>query len=59
MAAPCVEGIASAYEQFQRYLGMHMVCLACLFLMGRFMSRVNGFGAIYGLGFFLSIEVSL
>ena len=41
--------IASAYEQFQRYLGMLTAGLACLFLMGRFMSRVNGFGAVCGL----------
>ena len=41
--------IASAYEQFQRYLGMLTAGLACLFLMGRFMPRVNGFGAICGL----------
>ena len=41
--------IASAYEQFQRYLGMLTAGLACLFLMGRFLPRVNGFGAICGL----------
>ena len=41
--------IVSAYEQFQRYLGMLTAGLACLFLMGRFMPRVNGFGAICGL----------
>ena len=41
--------IASAYEQFQRYLGMLTAGLACLFLMGRFMPRVNGFGAVCGL----------
>ena len=41
--------IASAYEQFQRYLGMLTAGLACLFLMGRFLPRVNGFGAVCGL----------
>ena len=41
--------IASAYEQFQRYLGMLTAGLACLFLMGRFMPRINGFGAVCGL----------
>ena len=41
--------IASAYEQFQRYLGILTAGLACLFLMGRFMPRVNGFGAVCGL----------
>ena len=41
--------IASAYEQFQRYLGILTAGLACLFLMGRFLPRVNGFGAICGL----------
>ena len=41
--------IASAYEQFQRYLGMLTAGLACLFLMGRFMPRVNGLGAVCGL----------
>ena len=41
--------IASAYEQFQRYLGMLTAGLACLFLMGRFMPRVDGFCAVCGL----------
>ena len=41
--------ISSAYEQFQRHLGMLTAGLACLFLMGRFLPRVNGFGAICGL----------
>ena len=41
--------IASAYEQFQRYLGMLTAGLACLFFMGRFLPRVNGFGAVCGL----------
>ena len=41
--------IASAYEQFQRYLGMLTAGLACLFLMGRFMPRINGVGAVCGL----------
>lgn len=41
--------IASAYEQFQRYLGILTAGLACLFLMGRFLPRVNGFGAVCGL----------
>ena len=41
--------ISSAYEQFQRYLGMLTAGLASLFLMGIFMKRVNGFGAVCGL----------
>jgi Na+/proline symporter len=41
--------IVSAYEQFQRYLGMLTAGLACLFLMGRFMPCVNGVGAVCGL----------
>ena len=41
--------VASAYETFQRYLGILTAGLACLFIMGRFMPRVNGFGAVCGL----------
>ena len=41
--------MASAYEQFQRYTGILTGGLACLFLMGIFMPRVNGFGAVCGL----------
>ena len=41
--------VASAYESFQRYLGILTAGLACLFLMGRFMPRVNGMGAVCGL----------
>lgn len=41
--------MASAYEQFQRYTGILTGGLACLFLMGLFMPRVNGFGAVCGL----------
>ena len=41
--------LASAYEQFQRYTGILTGGLACLFLMGIFMPRINGFGAVCGL----------
>ena len=41
--------MASAYEQFQRYTGILTGGLACLFLTGIFMPRVNGFGAVCGL----------
>lgn len=41
--------LASAYEHFQRYTGILTGGLACLFLMGLFMPRVNGFGAVCGL----------
>ena len=41
--------LASAYEQFQRYIGILTAGLASLFVMGLFMKRVNGFGAICGL----------
>ena len=41
--------MASAYEQFQRYTGILTGGLACLFLMGLFMPRVNGVGAVCGL----------
>ena len=41
--------VASAYETFQRYLGILTAGLACLFIMGRFMPRVDGFGAVCGL----------
>ena len=41
--------LASAYEQFQRYIGILTAGLASLFVMGIFMKRVNGFGAICGL----------
>lgn len=41
--------LASAYEQFQRYIGILTAGLASLFVMGIFMKRVNGFGAVCGL----------
>ena len=41
--------IASAYEQFQRYIGILTAGLSSLFVMGVFMKRVNGFGAVCGL----------
>ena len=41
--------LASAYEQFQRYIGMLTAGLGALFFMGIFMKRVNGFGAVCGL----------
>ena len=41
--------LASAYEQFQRYIGIMTAGLASLFVMGVFMRRVNSFGAICGL----------
>ena len=41
--------LVSAYEQFQRYIGMLTAGLGALFFMGIFMKRVNGFGAVCGL----------
>ena len=41
--------ISSAYEQFQRYIGILTAGLSSLFVMGVFMKRVNGFGAVCGL----------
>ena len=41
--------LASAYEQFQRYVGMLTAGVAALFFMGLFMKRVNGVGAMCGL----------
>jgi SSS family transporter len=41
--------VYSMYDQFQRFLGLLTGGLACLFLMGIFMRRVNGTGAIIGL----------
>ncbi|MBQ3288270.1 MAG: sodium/solute symporter [Kiritimatiellae bacterium] len=41
--------LASAYEQFQRYIGMLTAGLGALFFMGIFMKCVNGFGAVCGL----------
>ena len=41
--------IASAYEQFQRYIGILTAGLSSLFVMGIFMKSVNGFGAVCGL----------
>ena len=37
------------YDQFQRFLGILTGGLGCLFFMGIFMKRVNGFGAACGL----------
>ena len=41
--------IGNIYNQFQRFLGVLTGGLGCLFFMGVFMKRVNGFGAICGL----------
>ncbi len=41
--------IYSVYDQFQRFLGILTGGLGCLFLMGVFMTRVSGKGAIAGL----------
>ena len=41
--------VYSMYDQFQRFLGVLTGGLACLFLMGIFMPRVNGKGAMVGL----------
>ena len=41
--------IGNIYDQFQRFLGVLTGGLGCLFFMGIFMKRVNGFGATCGL----------
>lgn len=41
--------IGNIYDQFQRFLGILTGGLGCLFCMGIFMKRVNGFGATCGL----------
>ena len=41
--------IGNVYDQFQRFLGILTGGLGCLFFMGIFMKRVNGFGATCGL----------
>ena len=41
--------IGNIYDQFQRFLGILTGGLGCLFFMGAFMKRVNGFGATCGL----------
>ena len=41
--------IGNVYDQFQRFLGVLTGGLGCLFFMGIFMRRVNGFGATCGL----------
>lgn len=41
--------VYSIYDQFQRFLGVLTGGLGCLFLMGVFMKRVNGKGALAGL----------
>lgn len=41
--------IGNIYDQFQRFLGILTGGLGCLFFMGVFMKRVNGFGATCGL----------
>ena len=41
--------IGNVYDQFQRFLGILTGGLGCLFFMGIFMKRVNGFGAACGL----------
>ena len=41
--------IGNVYDQFQRFLGILTGGLGCLFFMGIFMRRVNGFGATCGL----------
>ena len=41
--------IGNIYDQFQRFLGILTGGLGCLFFMGIFMKRINGFGATCGL----------
>ena len=41
--------IGNIYDQFQRFLGILTGGLGCLFFMGRFLPRVNGFSAMCGL----------
>jgi Na+/proline symporter len=41
--------IVNVYDQFQRFLGILTGGLGCLFFMGVFMRRINGFGASCGL----------
>ena len=41
--------VGNIYDQFQRFLGILTGGLGCLFFMGIFMRRVNGFGATCGL----------
>lgn len=41
--------IGNIYDQFQRFLGILTGGLGCLFFMGVFMKRINGFGATCGL----------
>ena len=41
--------IGNIYDQFQRFLGILTGGLGCLFFMGIFLKRVNGFGATCGL----------
>ena len=41
--------IGNIYDQFQRFLGILTGGLGCLFFMGVFMKKVNGFGATCGL----------
>ena len=41
--------IGNIYDQFQRFLGILTGGLGCLFFMGIFMKKVNGFGAMCGL----------
>ena len=41
--------VGNIYDQFQRFLGILTGGLGCLFFMGVFMKRVNGFGATCGL----------
>ena len=41
--------IGNIYDQFQRFLGILTGGLGCLFFMGVFMKRVDGFGATCGL----------
>ena len=41
--------IGNIYDQFQRFLGVLTGGLGCLFFMGVFMKRINGFGATCGL----------
>ncbi|MBQ3098195.1 MAG: sodium:solute symporter, partial [Kiritimatiellae bacterium] len=41
--------VGNIYDQFQRFLGILTGGLGCLFFMGIFMKRINGFGATCGL----------
>ena len=41
--------IMSIYDQFQRFLGVLTGGLGCLFFMGVFMKRIDGFAAACGL----------